>query len=252
MVLTVKSDLKANMKTLKLFVAACAIWLLFTGATLHKKSTTMKNKLMYVYDPMCGWCFGFGKVMNEFVAQQKDSFQIEIVSGGMVVGDREGEVGDFADYILGAYKRVEEMSGVKFGEAYLSQLKTKKLWSSSVKPSIALETFKTFNQKDAVAFGHKIQEAYFVQGKDLRDDKVYAELIKPYGINEQEFLTKLNSEEMRKAATDWFQTTANWGVKGYPMVILIHNGSYYAVAQGYTSLQNLNATIQKVISEPAR
>ena len=80
---------------------------------------------------------------------------------------------DFADYILGAYKKVEEYSGMKYGQPYLDQLKTKTLWSSSVKPSIALETFKAFNTKDVVAFSHAIQLAYFVDGKDLRDEEVY-------------------------------------------------------------------------------
>jgi putative protein-disulfide isomerase len=82
-----------------------------------------KDRIIYVFDPMCGWCFGFGKVMTEFEATYKDSIDFDVISGGMVVGEREGPVGDFADYILGAYTRVEEYSGMKFGQPYLDQLK---------------------------------------------------------------------------------------------------------------------------------
>lgn len=210
--------------------------------------TMEKDKIIYVYDPMCGWCFGFGKVMGDFHKEFKDSFEFDVVSGGMVVGDREGPIGDFADYILGAYKRVEEYSGMKYGQPYLDQLKTKTLWSSSVKPSIALETFKAFNTKDVVAFSHAIQLAYFVDGKDLRDEEVYKKLIKPYGINEAEFIKKLNSEEMRKQTSEWFQTTANWGVTGYPMVILVRKGKYYAIAKGFTDLATLKQTAATVVA----
>ncbi len=218
----------------------------------HQKTplnkTMEKDKIIYVYDPMCGWCFGFGKVMGDFHKEFKDSFEFDVVSGGMVVGEREGPIGDFADYILGAYKKVEEYSGMKYGQPYLDQLKTKTLWSSSVKPSIALETFKSFNTKDVVEFSHAIQLAYFVDGKDLRVEEVYKKLIKPYGINEAEFNKKLNSEDMRKQTTDWFQTTANWGVTGYPMVILIRKGKYYAIAKGFTDLATLKQTAATVVS----
>lgn len=207
-----------------------------------------KEKIIYVYDPMCGWCFGFGKVMGEFFEEYKDSFEFDVVSGGMIVGQREGEVGDFADYILGAYKRVEDYSGMKFGEPYLAQLRTKKLWLSSVKPSIALEVFKSFNTADVVKFSHQLQLAHFIEGKDLRDDEVYKMLIKPYQIPEKEFMDKLHSEEFRKQATDGFQTASNWGVTGYPMVIYVHKNVYYSIAQGFTDLKTLKATMQKVQS----
>ncbi len=205
-----------------------------------------KEKIIYVYDPMCGWCFGFGKVMEQFFEEYKDTFDFDVISGGMNVGEREGEVGDFADYILGAYTRVEEYSGMKFGESYLAQLRTKKLWLSSVKPSIALEVFKSFNKKDVVHFSHQIQKAFFINGTDLREDNVYKDLIKPYQIPEKEFIEKLKSEEFRKSATDGFQTAANWGVTGYPMVIYIHNNTYYAIAKGFTDLKTLKETLKKV------
>src|SRR5574343_503877 len=140
-----------------------SIWilllLLLNSAATNSSVVTInmtKEKIIYVYDPMCGWCFGFGKVMGEFFEEYKDSFEFDVMSGGMVVGAREGEVGDFADYILGAYKRVEDYSGMTFGEPYLAQLRTKKLWVSSVKPSIALEVFKSFNTKDVVHFSHDL------------------------------------------------------------------------------------------------
>ncbi|MES2690449.1 MAG: DsbA family protein [Bacteroidota bacterium] len=207
-----------------------------------------KDKIIYVYDPMCGWCFGFGKVMSEFHQLNKDAFEFDVISGGMVVGDREGPIGDFADYILGAYKRVEEYSGMKFGQPYLDQLKTKTLWSSSVKPAIAVETFKAFNTKDIVAFSHAVQKAYFIEGKDLRDENVYKELIKPYQINEADFIKKLNSDEMRTRTSDWFKTSADWGITGYPAVLMVRNGKYYAIARGFTDLETLNKNVQSVVS----
>lgn len=217
--------------------------------TRHENTVMNKPKIIYVYDPMCGWCFGFGKVMEEFHTQYKDSFHFDVISGGMVVGEREGPIGDFADYILNAYTRVEEASGMKFGQPYLDQLKTKTFWSSSVKPSIALETFKTFRPADVVAFSHAIQKACFVEGQDLRNDSVYRQLIRPYGINENEFISRLNSGEMHQKASDGFRQSSDWGITGFPTVIMEHNGKLYAVARGFTDLETLRKNIRHVLDQ---
>lgn len=211
---------------------------------------TTKPKIIYVFDPMCGWCYGFSKVMDTFAEKHQNDYSFEIISGGMVVGEREGPIGDFADYILGAYKRVEEYSGITFGEAYLDQLRTKKLWSSSVMPSIALETFKQFKPESALWFASEVQRAYFHDGKDLRDQQVYLTLIKKYGIDEQQFLAKLTSPEMKAAAETGFKQSAAFGVTGFPCVIMESKGKYYAIAKGFTDLTTLEQTALKVASMP--
>jgi putative protein-disulfide isomerase len=213
------------------------------------KPMTEKPKIIYVFDPMCGWCYGFSKVINRYATEHKTEFDFDIISGGMVVGDREGPIGDFAEYILGAYKRVEDYSGVKFGEAYLAQLRTKKLWSSSVTPAIAIETFKTYKPDEAIAFASAVQKSYFYDGKDLRSDDVYREVLKPYAIDADRFIEKMHTEQLRKAATDGFQESANYGITGYPAVLLLYNGKYYMVAKGFTDYETFSRTVQTVLDK---
>jgi putative protein-disulfide isomerase len=208
-----------------------------------------KPKIIYVFDPMCGWCYGFSKVIDKYAEEHQSKFDFTIISGGMVVGEREGPIGDFADYILGAYKRVEEYSGIQFGEPYLAQLRTKKLWSSSVTPAIAIETFKTFKPNEAIAFASAVQRAYFYEGKDLRNDDVYTVLTKSFGIDANAFLTKMKSEAMRKAASDGFQESANYGITGYPAVLLVYKGKYYMVAKGFTDYTTFSKTVQTVLEK---
>ncbi len=216
-----------------------------SGTSSHHLMNTQKPKITYVFDPMCGWCYGFSKVMDRFATEYKDSFQFEIISGGMVVGEREGPVGDFADYILGAYKRVEEYSGITFGEAYLAQLRTKKLWSSSVTPAIAIETFKQFKPEEAIFFASSVQYAYFFEGKDLRDEQVYIPLVKKYGIDEKLFMEKMKSAEMKQTAEAGFQQSSAFGVSGFPCVIMEINGKYYALTRGFTDFESLKKTALK-------
>ncbi|MFN4082128.1 MAG: DsbA family protein [Bacteroidia bacterium] len=228
------------------FKIAIALLLPFIFLTASFNNPMQKPKIIYVFDPMCGWCFGFSKVIEDLEKNYKSEFEFEIISGGMVIGDREGPIGDFADYILGVYKRLEETCSVSFGQPYLNQLKSKNLWSGSTKPTIAIEAFKLFEPDKAIAFAKLVQHAYFVDGKDLRDENVYVEIASNFNVNKQEYIKALNSEDMRKAANDGFQLSANFGVTSYPCVILVWKEKYYMVAKGYTPYNNLVETVNKV------
>ena len=209
----------------------------------------MKSKIIYVYDPLCGWCYGFSPVIRKIENEYKDKMDFEIISGGMVIGEREGLIGDFAGYILKALPRLEELTGVKFGERYLSKLKDRTLYQSSLKPCIALEVFKSFNEKDAIAFASSIQKAQYLDGNDLQDENVYLELIKPYGIDPVKFLKQLNSEEFKIETTKLFAMIQEWGITGFPAVILVKNGEFFLIAKGYVDYDNLKAVIEKIISK---
>ena len=79
-------------------------------------------KIIYVYDALCGWCYGFSPVMEQFYRKQHDAVDFEVISGGMITGSRMGPIGEVAPYIRWAYKEVEEKTRVTFGEAFLKQV----------------------------------------------------------------------------------------------------------------------------------
>lgn len=57
-------------------------------------------KLIYVYDALCGWCYGFSPIIKQFYKKHKNHFDsIQVVSGGMIRGERIGAIGEVAPYI---------------------------------------------------------------------------------------------------------------------------------------------------------
>ncbi|CAN5393004.1 DsbA family protein [soil metagenome] len=207
----------------------------------------MNPKIIYIFDPLCGWCYGFSPVIKKIHEEYKDKIDLDIISGGMMVGDRVGSVGAFADYILKALPRLEELTGVTFGESYLSQLKDRSLFLSSLKPCIALEVFKSFNEKEAIAFASSMQKAHYIDGKSLEEEAVYLELIEPYDIDSTEFLERLNSDEFKYETTNQFKMIQEWGITGFPAVILVKNEEFFLIAKGYVDFKNLQTTIEKIL-----
>ncbi|WP_304062681.1 DsbA family protein [Pedobacter glucosidilyticus] len=215
----------------------------------------MENKkpsIIYVYDAICGWCYGFSPVMKSLFDNYSDTFDFEVLSGGMMMGEREGTINDVAPYIKTAYKDVENATGVKFGEAFLTELEKGDLYLSSEKPAIALSVFKSYFPEKAILFAHDLQSAIYVHGLDLRNDESYVYLAEKYQIPAEEFIKKLNQEEFKQAAYYDFALARQLQVTGYPAAF-IRTGElkFYMIAKGYANLETMELRVQNVLKEIA-
>ncbi|HEY0356495.1 MAG TPA: hypothetical protein VGC29_09840, partial [Flavisolibacter sp.] len=75
--------------------------------------------LYYCYDAYCGWCYGFSPVISRIAREYEGKLGFEVLSGGMIMPEQPVHFAPMAKYIQGAYKRVEELTGIKFGEDFL-------------------------------------------------------------------------------------------------------------------------------------
>lgn len=208
-----------------------------------------KPTLTYAYDPLCGWCYGFSPVMQRLHQDFSGQMHFEVLSGGMVMGDRAGPIGQVAPYISWAYKHVEQRCGVKFGAGFLEGvLKPGTAIFSSEKPGIALTVFKSHQPENAVRFAHDLQHAVYYDGKDLTADATYTDLIGPYRIDPQHFTEKLNSDEFREKTHREFQMVSEMGITGFPTVFLTMENQHYLLAKGYTDYGPLQSTIRDILN----
>ena len=64
----------------------------------------MPPVVIYCYDAYCGWCYGFSPVIKQIAEEYKDQFDIEVLSGGMIITDKPKHISVTAGYIQKAYK----------------------------------------------------------------------------------------------------------------------------------------------------
>ncbi|MFT5915070.1 MAG: putative protein-disulfide isomerase [Flammeovirgaceae bacterium] len=208
-----------------------------------------KGKFIYVYDALCGWCYGFSPVISKIYEEHKSSLEFEVISGGMILGDRIGPIGEVAPYIKNAYKQVEERADVKFGAGFLKGiLEDGKAVFTSIPPANALSAFKEFLPERAVEFAHTLQNAIYSDGIEIENKSVYPLLAEKYGIDSEEFATKMNGEEVAEKARLDFAFSSQLQVSGFPTVFYTKNSSeFFVIAQGYTDYETLAERLQKVI-----
>ncbi len=191
-------------------------------------------KIIYVYDALCGWCYGFSPVMTQFYEKYKHSVDFEVVSGGMITGSRVGPIGQVASYISWAYKEVEKTTKVKFGSDFLDKtLKQGKAIFTSIPPAIALSVFKKLRPKEGIIFAGALQKAIYFDGIEPEDDSAYGKIAAEFGLDAAEFVIEMKNKLSIQDAIRDFKKSSDLKVNGFPTVFIQSNGVYHKIASGY-------------------
>lgn len=227
----------------------CLMSLSFTQTNSMETATKPKGKIIYVYDALCGWCYGFSPVMAELHKNFKDSFDFEVVSGGMVSGDRIGPIGETAPYIKEAYKTVENHTGVKFGSAFVDDvLESGTVIFTSIPPAIALSIVKDQKPEKAMDFAKALQKAVYFDGMAPADLDALSALAAKHGFDADAFLKDLNSTKYMQMAQADFNYTKELGVNGFPTVIYQSpKGKKTVLCRGYTNYKRLSTSVKSLM-----
>lgn len=210
-------------------------------------------RIIYCYDAYCGWCYGFSPVITKIEEEYRNQLEFEVLSGGMIFPETPQHFAPIAKYIQTAYKRVEELTEIKFGEDFLWHVfnPDKTDWyPHSEMPAIALCIFKEYHPDKAVQIASDLQYALNYEGRDLTDKEAYRHLLPKYNVPEEEFYTKLKSEEYREKAYYEIALVKQLQVNGYPAVLMqVSDAKFYLLAQGYTDHETLKGRIDKVLAD---
>jgi putative protein-disulfide isomerase len=207
-----------------------------------------KPILYYVYDPLCGWCYGFSPVMTKVHHEYYEKISINVISGGMVIGDRVAPLSTIAPYIQGAYKQVEKLSGVQFGAPYLSVLfgKGERIMDSQP-PSIA-HTYLVEQFPDrATEVAATIQSLIYADGLDPNSHEFRAALGTHFGLDPAQFEKDLQDSVYQTKTEDGYRLCQKLGITGYPAVLMYKNNTWYLVAKGWTDFQSISKTIDSIL-----
>ena len=214
---------------------------------------SMKRTLFYCYDAYCRWCYGFSPVMKKIAEECKDIFDIEVLSGGMMIEESVAPIEKIAPFIKAAYKRVEELTGIKFGEDFLWHINNPEEsdWTmNSEKPAIALCIFKEYYPQRQLEFAADLQYALNYEGRDLDDNEAYRHLLEKYSIQPEVFYEKLQSEAYKEMAFYEFALCKQLQVTGFPAVLVqLSESKFYLLARGYTAYEDLKDRIENVLKE---
>ncbi|AXI03904.1 DsbA family protein [Aquirhabdus parva] len=212
-------------------------------------------KLIYVGDPMCSWCYGFGKELTALIRRTPD-LSLEIVVGGVRAGatDVLDEVGK--RFRLQHWNRVEGLSGLPFNRDAFKALEG---FVYDTEPVCrAVVTARHFIQDGGLlAVFRALQDGFYARGDDTTQGvvlaKIATEALQTAGqsVGVDEFLVRWASEEIRTETAADFVWARSIGVQSFPALWLEQDGRYFVVSPGYASVTELEHRLSELEVELA-
>ena len=146
------------------------------------------------------------------------------------------------DYIKGHNVEVEKSTGKSFGEGYNKNvLENNSVVLDSFPGSKAVVIVQKIKKEVAFRFLKKIQDAFFVDGKDMNNIEVYKEIAESFNIPKEEFEKDFNSETIRQQTFECFDKSNSMGVKVFPTIVLVEEDNKTTIiSEGFSSFEDLD------------
>lgn len=187
----------------------------------------MSAVLHYIYDPLCGWCYGAEPLA--WAASSVDGLDIELHAGAL--WPEPTKLPEHTrSYIQQADLRISQMSGQKFGTAYHNGLFLDPTMVLYSRPTIAaVLAAQSLDPNKGLAMLKGIQHAHYEQGRRVVEDDTLADVAVECGLDRAEFLAALRNVPVDAHIEESRQLMAHVGAQGFPAFFLQVGEDWYPV-----------------------
>lgn len=184
--------------------------------------------LHYIFDPLCGWCYGAAPLVE--AARAIPGLNIALHGGGMMTGGNRQPVTDaLRRYVMPHDERIAGLTGQPFGTDYFEGLlrDTGAVFDSEP-PTTAILAAQALAAR-GLDLLRRMQHAHYVQGLRIADPAVLRELAVDIGLDADAFdaaYTKAHGAETAAHIAASRRLLAQVGGSGFPTLALERNGVY--------------------------
>ena len=201
----------------------------------------MEKEIIYVGDPLCGWCYGFTDVFEKVISKYSDTAKISIVMGGLKVEDSIFINKKVKKLISKNWVTVMDKTGQTFAVDSINNLPEGEY--NSEPPCRAVVTMRELKPEVAYSFYKDLHMAMYRHTKNNTDPKLFSNLARHYGVTIDEFTQSYNSEEMKARTQLDFEYSKKSGVLGFPAFVLKDDEGLFVLNQGYKSYEMIEKGI---------
>jgi putative protein-disulfide isomerase len=193
-------------------------------------------KLIYFGDPMCSWCWGIANHLADLKSAFEGQLGFEIVMGGL----RNGSDGKWDDELKGFLRKHWEHVHEASGQPFNYDLLEKDSFDYDTEPSCrAVRVVRDMAPEKEFPFLKAVQEHFYVGNEDPNKLQFYAPLCNELALNFADFSAKFESVEYEQKVQQDFMKAQQFGIKGYPSIVLMTPEQGYLIASGYATFEEL-------------
>jgi len=202
-----------------------------TGSTDSIDSTTT---LHYIYDPLCGWCYGAAPL----AAAARDVMPVIGHGGGMMTGANRKQVNPtLRNYVMPHDHRIAGLTGQAFGDDYFNGLLLDETAVFDSAPPIRaiLAAEEIAEDGGGLDMLSRLQVAHYVEGKRIADEDVLQALAIELGLDGVQFAQayqRIGEEELQRHIAASRRLLAQVGGHGFPTFVLEQDGRFEMLDAG--------------------
>ncbi|TRN07545.1 protein-disulfide isomerase [Vibrio fluvialis] len=181
----------------------------------------------YIFDPMCGWCYGATTLMQALAAHPEVNLAMH--PGGMMT--RSALSDDFRQHILEADQRIAGLTRQPFGDAYIARVRSgETIMLDSYLTAQAILAAQLTGQSPFEML-KRIQAGHYVQGLAVAERDVLDGLATEMDIDADSWQQAM--QEAKASLMPEIERTqmlmSQWGLGGFPSLVLEQNGQFKSV-----------------------
>jgi putative protein-disulfide isomerase len=191
---------------------------------------SMNAVLHYIYDPLCGWCYGAEPLV--WAASNVDGLSLRMHAGGL--WPQPTRLPDhMRRYIQQADARVGQMSGQPYGEPYLNGLLFDPDLVLESRPVIAaVLAAQALDPSKALPMLRAIQHAHYERGQHVVREATLLAIAAELGLDSAKFAEALKSAPVDQHIAESRELMNNVGAQGFPTFVLQIGDDWFAVPHG--------------------
>ncbi len=193
----------------------------------------MSAKLIYIFDPWCGWCYA----AQPLISAGSELLPLKFLHSGLFSGNGKRLVNQQDALTFLQYDRqIASLSGQPFGADYIAAMsETDSSWLDSSTSLTAFAAIEQLQPEQAPALLKALQTCRYINGELEISDQRLTEIIQTLDIDPQRyerFITE-NHNELEQALLTQQQAVLSLmqitGQSGVPQFILEYAGQLYPI-----------------------
>lgn len=216
----------------------------------HNQHMIQKTKLTYVTDTYCIWCWGFGEALRGFADANADQIELEVLPGGLLVGERVQAVGQ-KEGVLESAQRMTEMTGVATGEGFRDAVQEGSTVLDSGVAARAFWALHSLAPEHGLDIAHALQHAWYEDGQDLHDTAVISQVARDLGLDPEAAAQAYAAPESEAQAQAGFERRKELDVPGYPSLLVYGPNGPQRIGGAKATPEKLTDAFQKIRSGEA-
>src|SRR5258706_1445274 len=198
--------------------------------------------LLYIADPMCSWCYGFGPELTKLVQRHPEA-RLDLVMGGLRPFNTKVMSPEFKEMLRGHWRHVATASGLPFSESIFER---DDFVYDTEPPCRAVVTARQLDPAKAYAYLKAVQLAFYRDRRDRTRASVLADIAAECGYEREIFLMRFESPAMRSETQGDFARTQSLGVGGFPTLGLVDGSQVFLVTSGYATQDVLEYRVAEI------